>query len=60
VEENPFTLRVVENDLPLTQLANIKMKIVIVGPGAIGILFGARLIASGQEVTFLDYNYSFI
>lgn len=32
------------------------MNIVIVGPGAIGILFGTMLIRSGQNVWFLDHN----
>ena len=32
------------------------MKICIVGPGAIGILFGSLLLKSGNEVTFLDHN----
>lgn len=32
------------------------MKIIIVGPGAIGILFGSLLAKSGQEVVFFDRN----
>lgn len=32
------------------------MNIAIVGPGAIGILFGTMLIRSGQKVWFLDHN----
>jgi len=32
------------------------MNIAIVGPGAIGVLFGTMLIKSGQDVSFLDYN----
>ena len=32
------------------------MNIVIVGPGAIGILFGTMLIRSGKRVQFLDHN----
>jgi len=32
------------------------MNIVIVGPGAIGILLGTMLIKSGQKVKFLDHN----
>jgi 2-dehydropantoate 2-reductase len=34
------------------------MNIAIVGPGAIGILFGTMLIKSGHSVWFLDYNKS--
>ncbi len=32
------------------------MKIAIVGPGAIGTLFGALLTKGKEEVAFLDYN----
>jgi len=32
------------------------MRIAIVGPGAIGVLFGVMLIRSGHEVFFLDYK----
>ncbi|MFH1621566.1 MAG: 2-dehydropantoate 2-reductase [Candidatus Omnitrophota bacterium] len=32
------------------------MNIAIVGPGAVGILFGTMLIKSGQRVWFLDHN----
>jgi len=32
------------------------MKIAIVGPGAVGMLFGASLIRSKEEVHFLDHN----
>jgi len=32
------------------------MNIAIVGPGAVGILFGTMLIQSGQKVWFLDHN----
>lgn len=34
------------------------MNIAIVGPGAIGILFGTMLIKSGNKVRFLDHNKS--
>lgn len=36
--------------------SNAVMNIAIVGPGAIGILFGIMLIRSGQNVLFLDHN----
>lgn len=32
------------------------MNITIVGPGAIGILFGTMLLKSGRKVRFLDHN----
>jgi 2-dehydropantoate 2-reductase len=32
------------------------MNIVVIGPGALGSLFSARLAASGQQVTLLDHN----
>ncbi len=32
------------------------MNIVVIGPGALGSLFAARLAASGQSVTLLDHN----
>ena len=33
------------------------MKICIIGPGAIGMLFGSLLLRSNKEVVFLDHNH---